>query len=415
LKILIVDDSTTLLNGLVSVLENIDSLKIFTAKSKQECANLLLQEKGKFDIAILDLGLPDAPDGEIIPFMEKFSIPSIILTAKQYDQNNPLYKHDFIIDYVIKNGSYALDYTAYVVERFIENSKVDVLVVDDSRSFSAKIKHLCKRYNINTILASCAEDAIKIMKSKNKIKLILVDYIMPGMNGLELTALMRKKYKKDEISIIALSSIKDKDVVAKFLKYGANDFIYKDFSDEEFYARVNSNLDIIKLFELSRDRANKDYMTGMYNRRYLFEKGTRIYEKTKKVDDYISCAIIDIDKFKNINDTYGHDIGDIAIKYIPKILNTFLDDNNLISRVGGEEFCIISKNISEREILDLYEQIREAFEESVLTIDDLELNFTVSIGLTTSFGSSFEDMLKKADLALYEAKETGRNKVVLLK
>lgn len=415
MKILIVDDSITLLQGLVSVLEHISPLEIFTAKSKQECANLLLQEKGKFDIAILDLGLPDAPDGEIILFMEKFSIPSIILTAKQYDKNNPLYKHDFIIDYVIKNGAYSLDYTAYVVQRFIDNSKVDVLVVDDSRSFSAKIKHLCKKYNINTILASCAEDAIKIMKSKNKIKLILVDYIMPGMNGLELTALMRKKYKKDEISIIALSSITDKEIVAKFLKYGANDFIYKDFSDEEFYARVNSNLDIIKLFEQSRDRANKDYMTGMYNRRYLFEKGRKIYKKAKKVDSYLSCAIIDIDKFKNINDQYGHDVGDIAIQHIPEILNTFLDNNNLISRVGGEEFCIISKNINEREILELYEEIRKAFEETIINIEDLKLKFTVSIGLTTSFASSFEDMLKQADLALYEAKETGRNKVVLLK
>ena len=156
-------------------------------------------------------------------------------------------------------------------------------------------------------------------------------------------------------------------------------------------------------------------MTGMYNRRYLFEKGRKIYKKAKKVDSYLSCAIIDIDKFKNINDQYGHDVGDIAIQHIPEILNTFLDNNNLISRVGGEEFCIISKNINEREILELYEEIRKAFEETIINIEDLKLKFTVSIGLTTSFASSFEDMLKQADLALYEAKETGRNKVVLLK
>jgi len=414
-KVLLVDDSKTLISGLISVLKKNESLDIYTAHSKKECAQILLQEKGKFDIAILDLGLPDAPKGEVVSFIEKFNIPSIILTASEINKANPLYQKDFIIDYVIKNGSYALDYTAYVVNRFIENSKINVLIVDDSKTFSNKIQDLCKKYNINTIICSSGKDAMNLLAKKHNIKLILVDYNMPQMNGVEFTAKVRQKFNKDQISIIALSSTQDKEVVAKFLKYGANDFIYKDFSNEEFYARVNSNLDIIKMFETSRDRAEKDYLTGMYNRRFLFENGLKLYNNALDIKSNLTCGIIDIDKFKNINDTYGHDVGDIAIKHIPSILQQHLGEDNLLCRMGGEEFCIITKHLGEEEILDVYEKIRVSFEESILLVNDLKLKFTVSIGLTSSFENSFDDMLKKADTALYEAKETGRNKIVLLK
>ena len=413
MKILIVDDSKTLVAGLIDSLHKKVKAEIFVAHSKQECADLLLQEKGKFDISILDLGLPDAPNGEVVGFVNKFSIPSIILTASKLDKNNENLSSSNVIDYVIKNGSYALDYTAYVVERFIKNLKCEVLIVDDSRSFLHKISDLCNKYNIKTKTACSAEEALTIMKERNNIKLILTDYMMPKMNGLEFTAEIRKEYKKDEISIIALSGSQDKQIVAKFLKSGANDFIYKDFSNEEFYARINSNLEIIQLFEEIRDRANKDYMTGMYNRRYLFEKGNEIYLNNKKDNLNLSCAIIDIDKFKNINDTYGHDIGDIAIKQVSSILDTHLDRNSLISRLGGEEFCILTKELNENEILEKYENIRKDFENSVLEIDDLSISYTVSIGISTKFYNDLDEMIKKSDEALYEAKETGRNKVII--
>ncbi len=418
MKILLVDDSKTVTSNILDNLKDRISdknLEIFTATSKKECADLILEHKSKFDIAILDLGLPDAPNGEVVSFVDKFNIPFIILSGTTLDKNSKLLSLDNLIDYVLKNGTFSIEYTSYLVDMFISNKNYEVLIVDDSKSFAYKAQALCKRYNLDAIVKHSGAEALEELKENDKIKLILIDYMMPDMNGLELTTKVRVNFKKDDLCIIAVSSTKDKEIVAKFLKYGANDFIYKDFSNEEFYARLNSNLEIIKLFKKSKDRANKDYLTGMFNRRYLFEEGSKIYKHTRSEHGKLSLAIIDIDKFKNINDTYGHDIGDIAIKHIPSILANHLKKDSLISRMGGEEFCIITKDLNEEEILALYEDIRASFENSVLSIKDLNLKFTVSIGVCTKYHSDLDDMMRKADEALYTAKETGRNRVILHK
>lgn len=416
MKILLVEDSKTITSEIIDKLKyrmKDTSLEIFTATSQKECADLILSHKAKFDIAILDLGLPDAPNGEIVSFINKFKIPFIILSGTNLDKKSPLLASENLIDYVLKNGTFSIEYTSFLVQMFVSNKKYKVLIVDDSKSFAQKIKALCKRYNLDAIIKPSGKEALEEIKNNKKIKLVLLDYNMPDMNGLEVTTKIRKDYQKDELCVIALSSTQDKDVVSKFLKYGANDFIYKDFSSDEFYARINSNLEILKLFEQSHNRANKDYLTGMFNRRYLFEEGSKIYKNTRKEERKLSVAIIDIDKFKNINDTHGHDIGDIAIKHIPKVLEKHLDKNSLISRMGGEEFCIITKDLKEKEILKVYEDIRADFENSSLNIKDLDLKFTVSIGVCTKFHENLDDMMRKSDEALYKAKETGRNKVVL--
>lgn len=196
-----------------------------------------------------------------------------------------------------------------------------------------------------------------------------------------------------------------------FLKYGANDFLYKGFSNEEFFARINSNIEILELFDEIKNKANKDYLTGLYNRRYLFHIGNKLYEEYKNNDKLFAIAIIDIDNFKTINDTYGHDIGDISLKEVSKILNKNITSNALISRLGGEEFCICFYNRSEKEILDLLEYIRNDFEVNIIKIANLELKYTVSIGCSFDFKNNIDEMINDADKYLYLAKNDGRNRV----
>ena len=410
-KALIIDDSISVCNTLKSLIENDLEIDVFVAKSLKESANLLLQVKGKIDVILADLGLPDAPNGEIIDFLTKFKIPIIILTGSDNIDLEEKFRDKNIVDYIIKDGLSALTYASSIVKRIVHNKDTKILVVDDSKSFVNKTIDLLNRYKIIGLCAYDGEEAYKILKENSDIKIVLTDYLMPKMDGLELTKKIRHDYSKDELSIIVTSNDTSKKIPAKFLKYGANDFLYKGFSNEEFFARINSNIEVLELFDEIKNKANKDYLTGLYNRRYLFDMGNKIYEDCKLNDKIFAIAIIDIDNFKNINDSFGHDFGDIALKEVSKILNENIISNALISRLGGEEFCICFYNRTEKEIDKLLENIREKFENNIIFYDNKEIKYTISIGYSFDFGKNIDNMINNADRYLYFAKKEGRNRV----
>ena len=161
--------------------------------------------------------------------------------------------------------------------------------------------------------------------------------------------------------------------------------------------------------------ANRDYLSGAYNRRFLFESGSSIFKKAKRKKENIALAMIDIDDFKHINDTYGHDVGDLVIKSTVNLLNTTLRTSDLMVRFGGEEFCILLEYISIEDTEILFEKIREKFEKHIMKVADQSFGYTVSIGICFGLGESLEDMIKKSDDDLYKAKRNGKNQVCISK
>lgn len=410
-SILIVDDSSSIRKTLSSFLKNNIENEVFLAASKKECAEILLKQKGKFDVVLADLGLPDAPNGEVVDFLSKFSIPIIVLTGTDNELIEKTFIDKHIVDYIIKDGITALNYATSMVNRIINNKDIKILVVDDSSTFIAKVTELLNRYRLKVLSAKDGLEAFEILKNNDNIKIVLTDYLMPKLNGLELTKEIRKNYSKDELSIIVTSADSNKRMPSKFLKYGANDFLYKSFTNEEFFTRINTNIELLELFAEIKNKANKDHLTGLYNRRYLFDYGKKIYEKFKEENGNFAVAILDIDKFKNINDTYGHDVGDIAIKEVARILNDNISSNALITRLGGEEFCILFYDRGKEEVDKLLNHIRKEFEENIIKIKDIELKYTVSIGCSFNFGDNIDSIIQEADMSLYDAKQSGRNKV----
>ena len=410
-KVLIIDDSISICNSLKNLIEDDIDTDIFVAKSMKESSTCILKERAKFDVILADLGLPDAPNGEIIDFISKFNIPIVVLTGTSNIDIEEKFRNKNIVDYIIKDGISALNYASMIVKRIIYNKKVKILVVDDSKSFVLRTIDLLKRYKINALFAYNGKEALQILNENSDIKIVLTDYLMPEMNGLELTKEIRKTYKKDELSIVVTSNDTSRKIPAKFLKYGANDFLYKGFSNEEFFARINSNIEILELFDEIKNKANKDYLTGLYNRRYLFDGGKKIYEDCKANNKPFAIAIIDIDNFKMINDTYGHDIGDIAIKEVAKVLNKNISSSAVISRLGGEEFCLCFYNRSEKEVALLLEYVRKDFEKNIIRFKDIEFQYTISIGYTFELSKNIDSMISNADKYLYVAKEDGRNRI----
>lgn len=410
-EILLVDDSKFIQAIVNDSLSGIKNAKITSAYTLAETKALL--DENHYDIAIVDVNLPDAPSGEAIFETTKHGIPVVVLTAGMGKKIKDIILQDRIIEYVTKSDPQTIKYVNTVVQRVLKNMDATVMVVDDSATSRVIMQGYLEKLKINVIEAKDAIVALEMMERyKNEISLVITDNEMPGMSGMEFVTKLREKYSKDQLGIIAISG-GNKPVANEFLRHGANDFLKKPFTFDEFSSRVNLNLELIDLFKQIKDNANKDFLTGMYNRRFFLEASKAAILKAKRKDNDLGVVMIDIDFFKKINDKYGHFAGDVAIKEVSNILERHLRSSDLISRFGGEEFCILLEDIELKNLQTRMENIREAFEKNIIHVDDQEFSYTVSIGVFFGLKDSMEDMLKVADECLYKAKNSGKNKVII--
>lgn len=410
-NILLVDDSKFIQVLVKDVLLKKLNVEISSSYTLEETNKLLKKEN--FDVAIVDINLPDAPNGEAIDLTIKHGIPVIVLTAGMNKTSKKIITKKDIVEYITKSDPETIKYVATVVERVLKNKQTYVMIVDDSKSSRVLMRTHLEKLNINVVEASNGQEALdKIEECKKTLSLIITDNEMQIMNGLELTTKLREKYSKDQLGIIAVSGA-SKSLATKFLRHGANDFIHKPFTFEEFSSRINLNLELIDLFKKIKDSANKDFLTGLYNRRYFFEKSPAILAKAKKNNDKLAVAMLDVDHFKKINDKYGHNVGDIALKEMVYVLQKVLTTSSIVARFGGEEFCILLEDIELKKLQNLMENLRLEFEKNTIKVKGVKFSYTVSIGVYYGLLDYVEDMIKIADECLYEAKNSGRNKVII--
>ncbi len=411
--VLIIDDSNFVLNVVEKALhKEISELTVHKAKSLFEANSLL--EINDYHAAIIDINLPDSRQGEAIDAVTSKNIPAIILTANIDESIREIVLKKNIVEFVAKSDPNNISYVAFITKRILNNYDTTVLVVDDFKSSRSFIVKQLQKLHLNVLEASSALEAIELLNhNENTISMVLTDYDMPNMNGLEFTFYLRQHYRKDVLSVIAISAIEGQGLSTQFLKYGANDFLHKPFTIEELTVRINSNLELLEMFNEKKELASRDFLSGLYNRRYFIEHGHLIIKKMARYEFPVAVAIIDIDHFKRINDIHGHDIGDIAIQATANMLEECLRKSDLLARYGGEEFCMMMENLTREQVEHVTEKIRHQFELYQLKLPTDTLTFTVSIGVYYGKSGSLESMIKIADEALYTAKETGRNKVII--
>ncbi|MCK5110390.1 MAG: diguanylate cyclase [Arcobacteraceae bacterium] len=415
--VLIVDDDKIILDMLEEKLNTkIKNVKILKALTYKEAVKHILKKGQVINVAILDLNLPDVKSGDIIKFAMGKGIPTIVLTGT-FNENlkQTLLKHN-ILDYIVKGGKRGINHAVNSVDRVLKNYDINILIVDDSAVQLSQAVNILKKMKFNVITATNGIEAYGIIKNSDiKISLVLTDFHMPKMDGMDLTLKIREEYNKDELGVIIISSNNTPEISTQFISIGANDFINKPYSEIEVITRINSNLELLELFQKTKDMANKDFMTGAYNRRFFFDSGQSIFGKAKREKKDIAVAMFDIDKFKNINDTYGHDVGDVAIIEVANILNENLRDTDLMARFGGEEFCVLLEDISLEDVEILFEKIRGIFENNIIKINDSEIKFTTSIGICYGMEEDLEAMIKRSDDGLYYCKNNGRNQIAINK
>lgn len=411
-KILIVEDSKFFSTAIRHKLSDFTDVDSYFATSYHDAEELIKQHDGDFFIALLDLCLPDAIEGQIVDLAHKHKIPSIIFSGNYDREHLDLYYSLGVIDCVSKETPASLDYFISLVRRLLLNRLINVLVVEDSTTARNILCSQLSRQKINVIEARDGQEALEKMESHGDIHLVLTDYNMPKIDGYALVNKLRAIYTKDQLPIIGMSSHDDTECAVRFLKLGANDFIHKPFGYEELLCRVSQNLDIYCLIEELKASVYKDSLTGLNNRRFLFEFGDRIFNSRNNDIKDIAVAMIDIDHFKNINDTHGHHVGDDVLARVSENLVRHLEGEDMIARFGGEEFCVIIQNKELDVAINILEKLRITVEEDRLDVDGEEIKVTVSIGVCSDRKPDFEAMLQTADNALYEAKNKGRNRLI---
>jgi diguanylate cyclase (GGDEF)-like protein len=411
-RILVVEDNKTLSKLIAKKLGLALEMEIDVAYTMAE-AKLFIKRYNYF-ITLLDINLPDAPNGEIVDYSIEKGNRVIVLSANidKSFRKNILKKN--IIDYVNKGGINDIHYIIQTIQRLEKNQRHKVLVVDDSMVFRKHMQNLLQNLFFEVITVAHGEEALGMLKAKPDISLVIADYAMPVMDGLELTVEIRKTYAKDELCILAISSNSDDEITALFLKHGANDFVHKPFSKEEFFCRVNNSIEALENIQMITQQAHRDFLTGLYNRRYFYDSMSEYMEQITESGEKFAVAMIDIDHFKKVNDTYGHDVGDKVITALADILRSSTNPRDLVSRFGGEEFCVVLKNINRYSAEEIFERIRSEVEKFSFHVEDGRyINFTVSIGATLhDEDETLEETINKSDMLLYNAKNSGRNKLI---
>ena len=398
LKILLIEDNKTYQKAIEKFIsKDIIFVKFEIIETYKELKNIDISE---FDIAICEYILPDTKKDEHIEYLLNQNINIIVLT-KYHDKSIREKYIDLVLDYIYKDDVNTFRYLTQLVKRYNKNKKKNVLIVDDSKIIRDKISQYLRLFNLEVLEAENGKEAKAILELSDNVSLIITDIIMPVMNGFDLIKSIRKEKSFEELPILGISGLNDNIETIKILKYGANDLIKKPVLKEELLIRVGNLLNLYDFINQYKQKSEIDSLTKAHNRNILESKIDSLFH----IYDKKTIAMLDIDYFKKINDTYGHQIGDEVLKYFAKHIKENIRKNDFLVRYGGEEFLIFMPNTTKEEAYVVLHKIKNTLK----SVDGIK--FTFSSGIADE-GDTLAEMIKIADERLYTAKKEGRNKIV---
>jgi len=300
-----------------------------------------------------------------------------------------------------------------------------ILIIDDSPTLRQEIIDILQRTSLFNFYFEAGDgiEGFKMVLNK-RVDIILCDLEMPGMDGFKFLSMMGTREELQDIPVIMLTGREDQDAKVRGLEQGASDYVTKPFDPAELVARVKVQLKIKSLQdslkksnELLLKLSNTDPLTQLFNRRFLTEALDRELTRSTRTNTPLALIMLDIDHFKKVNDTYGHQRGDLVLKRVANVLHAGLREYDIAARFGGEEFAIILPGTTLDQASEAAERIRQGCADISFTDELASLSLTVSLGVAAFPHSSIrhiDDLIREADYALYRAKRSGRNRVSLL-
>ena len=405
-RILIVEDNKTLAKLIAKKIKSEISMEVDVAYSLQEAK--LFIKMYKYFLVLTDLNLPDSPNGEILDYVLSKGNKTIVLSGNINKEFIKEIQKKNIIDYIHKGEMSDIDYVITTIKRLERNQKHKVLVVDASMNVRAQMKMMLENLFFKVITVAHGEEALNILDVMSDISMVLTDYKMPVIDGLKLTKELRKTYNKNTLKIIAISSDKDESTNTLFLKNGANDFLNKGFSREEFLSRINNSIEALETVNKLTNQMVRDSLTGLYNRRYFLSNKSTLEQNILESHQTSALAIIELDNASKINLESKNKV----IITLGDILKTNVSYKDFVIKFDENEFYIFIKETDLYETTTILNKILTEVQHCVINLDDENiLKFTVSIGLAI-FQDSLDETINQADMMLYNAKQNGGNQLL---
>lgn len=295
-----------------------------------------------------------------------------------------------------------------------------ILLAEDDLTSRRILTAILKKWDFDPVVTADGNAAWKALQEPDAPRLVLLDWNMPGLEGLDVCRRLRKKETTDPSYVILLTGRGEKGDIVRGLEAGANDYIAKPYDNAELQARIKVGrrmLDLqTSLLETQAalaHQATHDALTGIFNRRAILDRLNRELARALRQGNSLSVGMCDIDYFKKINDRFGHQAGDDVLVAFANCLRANLREYDWVGRYGGEEFLIIASGLAGQSDDELYERLREQV--AAVEIKTIAGNVAVTVSIGTAAGtgqSTIDQLIAAADAALYQAKAAGRNRVV---
>lgn len=284
-------------------------------------------------------------------------------------------------------------------------------MVDDSPTAVIVLKEILTLLNFDVLTAKNGQEALEMFKRQSGISLVITDYEMPVMDGVELTIRIREIADKSRIAIIGLSASDRSDLGAMFLKKGANDFLLKPWSFEELLCRINMNMDTLEHMDYIETVVHTDSLTGLYNRRYLQSQLNTELGSVNFSGENLILALLKVDKLNTQCQTLTEeDRNDVSVHVSEQMQRFF--SNQLVARFAAEKFAVLLRDISNADATSLLIQFQSEVSSIPVQLGSNSVTLSVSVGASDNTADSLDDMVEIADDNLFRAQRRGTNQLV---